>query len=337
MGIKRYVLLSIIYLLAVGLYVYSFNGSNYALNIYTFSLNLPIAVWIVIPAIFLFLASIAHLTYYNIKDFFYKRAIKKDFDTFINVSKGSILGEKSNLKFKTDFFKIPGFVLSTLNYAKKCDVETLENEELKEYYYLVDKIRAGEIQDLKKYKISETNELFIANEKNKLKEDPKYAMTILKKCDSLDDELCKSAYYEVLKIASFAEIKKYPFAIDKDIFRKMMERYLDPEDDFEIDIDSIKQMLEQFNATSEDYLELAEEIRIKLSPDELIDLFGKLYNEKGQIAANAYLFTLYELQMIDKVREILEDSEEEDFLKFKTLLFLRDHGRNINTIKFLKV
>ncbi len=162
-------------------------------------------------------------------------------------------------------------------------------------------------------------------------------MTILKKCDKLDSELCKSAYYELLKIASFTEIKKYPFMIDKDIFRKMMERYLDPEDNFEIDITSIKQMLEQFNATSEDYLELAEEIRIKLSPDELIDLFGKLYNEKGQIAANAYLFTLYDLQMIDKVRGILEDSEEEDFLKFKTLLFLRDHGRNINTIKFLKV
>ena len=83
MGIKRYVLLSIIYLLAVGLYVYSFNGSDYALNIYTFSLNLPIAIWIVIPAIILFLSSLSHLTYYSIKAFFYKRALKKDFETFI--------------------------------------------------------------------------------------------------------------------------------------------------------------------------------------------------------------------------------------------------------------
>lgn len=337
MGIKRYTLLSVVYLFAVGLYVYSFNGNSYTLSIYKFSLNLPIAIWIIVPTIILFIASISHMIYYSIKDFFNNRAIKKDYDTFINVSKSSIFGEKSNLKFKTDFFKIPGLVLSTLNYASKHDIENLENEELKECYRTVDKVRDGEPEDLKKYKISENNELFIKNEENKLKADPKYAYTILKKCDDLSSNLCKKAYHELLNIASFAEIKKYSFPIDKEIFRRMMERYLDPEDNFEIDINSIKQMLEQFNANSEDYLELAEEIRVKLSPDELIDLFSKLYNEKGQIAANAYIFTLYELQMIDKVREILDNSEEEDFLKFKTLLFLRDHGKNINTVKFLKV
>ncbi|MDX1809471.1 MAG: fatty-acid--CoA ligase [Sulfurospirillaceae bacterium] len=337
MGIRRYALLSVIYLFAVGLYVYSFNGNSYALSIYKFSLNLPIAVWIIVPSIILFIASISHLMYYSIKDFFNKRAIKKDYDTFINVTKSSIFGEKSNLKFKTDFFKTPGFVLSTLNYAKKSDIEDLENEDLKECYRIVDKIREGEPEDIKKYKISEDNELFIKNEENKLKADPKYAYTILKKCSDLESEICKKAYYELLNIATFAEIKKYSFPIDKDIFRRMMERYLDPEDNFEIDIASMKQMLEQFNANSEDYLELAEEIRVRLSPDELIDLFSNLYNEKGQIAANAYIFTLYELQMIDKVREILDNSDEEDFLKFKTLLFLRDHGKNIDTVKFLKV
>ncbi len=337
MGIKRYVLFSIIYLLAIGLYVYSFNGNSYTLNLYKLSFNLPIAIWIVAPTIILFLASISHLSYYNIKDFFYKRALKKDFNIFINIAKSSILGEKSNLKLKTDLFKVPGYILKTLEYLKKADIQDLDNEELKEYYNLVDNIRDGKYEDLKKYKLTGDNKLFIKNEENRLKVEPKYCYTILKNCDSLDKELCKNAYNELLNIGTFAEIKKYNFPIDKDIFRRMMEKYLDPEDDFDIDINSIKSMLEQFNATSEDYLELAEEIKVKLAPDQLIELFRKLYNEKGHIAANAYLYTLYELEMIDKVRDILDNSEEDDFLKFKTLLFLRDHDKNIDTIKFLRV
>ncbi|MFK5880762.1 MAG: fatty-acid--CoA ligase [Sulfurospirillum sp.] len=336
MGIKRYVLLSVIYMLAIGLYVYSFNGDSYTLKIYTMPLTLPIALWIIMPVVVLFLASVFHLAYYSFKDFFYKRALKKDLDTYVKVSKKIILGEESSLKFKTDLFKLPSFISKTLNYVKKADVKDLENEELKECYTLVDSIKDGKYEDLKKFKLSPTNELFIMNEKNRLKDEPKYAYTILKTCENLESDLCQEAYNKLLSMGTFSEIKKYKFPINKNIFRKMMERYLDDEDDFNMDIDSIKEMLETFNANSEDYLELAQEIKVKLNPDELIDLFKKLYNEKGHIAANAYLYTLFELEMIDKVREILENSEEEDFLKFKTLLFLRDHGKNIDIIKYLR-
>ncbi|NOX15511.1 MAG: fatty-acid--CoA ligase [Epsilonproteobacteria bacterium] len=337
MGIKRYVLLSIVYMLAIGLYVYSFNGDKYTLDLYALSVNLPIAIWIVVPTFILFLASISHLAFYSFKDFFYNRALQKDYDTFINVSKSRIIGEESNLKFKTKWFKTPGQVIKIFGYMKKADIQNLENEELKQYCQLVDDIQNGKYEDIKKYKLSSENELFIQNEKNKLKDEPKYCYSILKNCKNLDSKLCKLAYNELVSIGTFSEIKKYDFHIDKAIFRRMMERYLDEEDDFDIDINSIEKMLEQFNANSEDYLELAQEIKVKLDPDALIKLFRKLYNEKGQLAANAYLYTLYELQMIDKVREILDNSDEDEFLKFKTLLFLRDHGKTIDTVKFLKV
>lgn len=117
----------------------------------------------------------------------------------------------------------------------------------------------------------------------------------------------------------------------------MMERYLDADDSFEMDIKSIEDMLEQFNADRADYLELAREIKIKLSPDALIALFEKLYNTKGNVAADAYLYVLYDLQMIDKIREILDNSDSDEFVKFKTVIFLRDHGKSIDIDKFLRV
>jgi len=337
MGIKRYILLSIVYMIAVGLYVYSFNGDKYTLDLYALSLNLPIAIWMVVPVFILFLASLSHLSYYSFKDFFYQRALKKDYDTFLNVTKKRILGEDSSLKFKTKWFKIPGIIIKSFEYTNKLDASKIDDEEINQYLTLVHNIQNGQYEDLKKDKLSKTNKVFIKNEKNRLIDEPKYVYTILKTCDNLDNELCKMAYDKLLDIGTFSEIKKYNFPIDKNIFRRMMERYLDDEDEFDIDLNSIENMLEKFNANNEDYLELAQEIRAKLSPEALIKLFRKLYNEKGQLAANAYLYTLYELQMIDKVREILDNSDEDEFLKFKTLLFLRDHGKKIDTIKFLKV
>ena len=337
MGIKRYILLSIVYMLAVGLYVYSFNGDKYTLDLYALSLDLPIAIWIVVPVFILFLASISHLSYYSFKDFFYKRALQKDYDTFLNVAKRRILDEDSKLKFKTKWFKIPGVFIKNFAYTGKLDVSQIDDDEIKQYTELVEKIQSGSYEDIKKYKLPATNKIFIKNEENRLEGEPKYAYTILKTCHDIDNELCKIAYDKLLDMATFADIKKYNFPMDKNIFRKMMERYLDEEDEFDIDINSIENMLEQFNANNEDYLELAQEIKVKLDPERLIKLFRKLYNEKGQLAANAYLYTLYELQMIDKVRDILENSDEDEFLKFKTLLFLRDHGKTIDTIKFLKV
>jgi len=40
--------------------------------------------------------------------------------------------------------------------------------------------------------------------------------------------------------------------------------------------------------------------------------------------------------MIDKIRDILENSDENEYRKFKTLLFLRDHGKNVDSGIFLR-
>lgn len=41
--------------------------------------------------------------------------------------------------------------------------------------------------------------------------------------------------------------------------------------------------------------------------------------------------------MIDKIREILDHADKDEFVKFRTILFLRDHGKSIDLDKFLRV
>ena len=336
MGIKRYIALVIVYLLAIGLYVYSFNGDTYTLEISKFSLSLPIAVWIVVPAILLFIASVLHMLFYSFKEFLNSRALRKDFENYKTFFANKILFEKSKINFKTEWFKFVGRTLELTEF-KEDNQAMLDDEKIVELRNLVAKIENGEVVELKKYKLSKDNPLVIKNKLNKLKVNPKYASTILKKCDDKTSELCQKAYFEFLRYASFEEIQKLDFPPTKEMFRVLMERYLDENDDFEIPLLAIEDLLMKFKATREDYLELAYEIKAKLEPDALIALFEKLYNSPNhEEAADAYLYVLYELQMIDKIRDILENSDEGEFIKFRTLLFLRDHGKNVDSGLFLR-
>ncbi len=337
MGIKRYILLALVYVIAVGLYVYSFNAESYTLELFGASLHLPVALWIVLPVLLLGIASVAHLMIYHVKDFFHERALKKDFETFKEVSKQKILGEKGTIAtFKAEGFKALGDMLGVMQCDPSSEAK-LSDSELAKAYALAHSISQGNYEDLKKYKLSKENPLVIRNSINRLHVEPKYAYEVLKNCKDKSSELCVKAYDALLDIASFNEIKRYDIIPDKRTFRRMMERYLDADDSFEMDIKSIEDMLEQFNADRADYLELAHEIKVKLSPDALIALFEKLYNTKGYVAADAYLYVLYDLQMIDKIRDILDNADADEFVKFKTVLFLRDHGKSIDIDKFLRV
>lgn len=336
MGIKRYILFSLVYMVAIGLYVYSFSGESYALTLFGLSLNLPVALWVILPILLLTLGSVVHLIFYNFKDFLYKRALKKDFELFQEAAKSRILGEEVNYNYKTDGFKFAGKMLQCMAFNPAIPISFLEEDIAKACAVAVS-IQNGNVEDVKKYRLNKANPLVVKNTMNRLNVEPKFATEVLKNCKELDSELCKKAYDTLVNFASFNEIKRYDFPADKKTFRRMMERYLDADDSFDMDLKSIEDMLEQFNADRADYLELAREIKIKLSPDALIALFEKLYNSKGSVAADAYLYVLYDLQMIDKIRDILENSDRDEFVKFKTVLFLRDNGKSIDIDKFLHV
>ncbi len=339
MGIKRYILLTIVYMLAVGLYVFSFNGDMYTLNVYKFSLELPVALWIVLPTILLFIASTTHMMYYSLKDFWKDRAQKRDFENFKIAVSEKVMGEDSTLKYKTERFKFIGKCMKMMEYKEIEDFSS-DDEKIDSNRQIVKSLNEGKIEELKKYRLSSENKLIEQNSFNKLAEDSKYASVILKECKDESSELCQKAYFEYLHYASFEEIKKVGFTPTKEMFRVLMERYLEEEGTIAInlDLDSIQDLLMQFKANREDYLELAYEIKSKLDPDALMALFEKLYNSPDHAAAaDAYLYVLYELQMIDNIRDILENSDEDEFVKWKTILFLRDHGKNVDSGLFLRI
>lgn len=334
MGLKKYILFSAIFISAVGVYVFSFEGGDYSLDFFGQAVSLPIALWIVIPAIFLFLATIFHMMFYGLKEYISVRALKKDYANFVEMLKKRIVGEEYSLDLKTEWFKLPSAIVKNMKFDSVSEVALSEDDEVNSILEIVQKIENGEPVELKKYKLSLSNPVFLQNMRNRLKSNEKFAEDILKKCTDKNDLLCKEAFKAYVGYAPLSSIKRYDYDIDKEIFDIMIDRYKAEENTLSMEAEDILNYAEKTGLSTSEYIELAKKMKNKISPDGLMFVFEKLY-EKDVKAGEAYVYILFELQMIDKIREILENSAEDEFQKYKNLLFLKDSGKNFNIEVFI--
>ncbi len=335
MGLKRYMVFALLLILLIGIYVFSFEGGKYSLDFFGVHITLPIAVWIIVPALILYFFTLLHMMFYGAIDFTKKRALKKGHKNFIKATTNVLLGRDNNVQFRSEWLKLPGAILNIFNIDPRKRAKKVPNEEIQEILDMKERLEKGEVVDLSKYRLPADNPLMIKNFENKLAKDRLYADGILRSCKEIKDEdLCKKAFYELVQYASFDQIKKHGRKIDRHAFDIIMDRYMNENNPIELTTDDIVDMIKELDFEKEDFIKLAKKLKTKMNPDALMFLFERLFNEFPK-ASDAYLFVLFELQMIDKVREILENSAIDEYVKFKHLLYLIDSGKNFDIEMFI--
>ena len=329
MGLKKYILFSIIFIAAVGAYVYSFNGDTYTLTFFGVPLSLKIAIWVVLPTIILAIATVLHILYYSFKSYLMQRNLQKDYKTYLQYVKYHMLDNDIDMKFITKWFELPSKVLNHFKFDAKNDAGDIEDEELKDVIETLRKIESGEFVTLKKYKLPEDNYYVKKNILNKLAQDKKESENILQDCKDKDSDICKNAFEVYCTYASYSDIKNKGFEIDKELFDKLMKRFEDKEDDFKFDVDDLKELLGKFNFDKSEYIKYAKKLKTLLNPEAVLSIYEDLSNDKEE-ALQAYLYLLFEFQMIDKARELLQSVQSKEANKFKYILELKDCGKSFD-------
>jgi len=333
MGIKKYIGGSIIFLIVVGLcvhFVIPNENVYYELSRFGYSLELPVALWLILPATVLFLASVVHLLFYSVKNFLATRANKKDYDTLVLEIKHTLLNEEKSLEYKTASFRTLASCIRKMRYNPKSTDEKTGEETLDEIFGILEKIKGGEYVDLKKFHLRSDNELLNQNRLNFSEDDKKSIAEILKHCTSLDNEACAKAFDAFLKTALYADIKSYDFPLNSEMLLVIFTRYADEYDKLTLSADEIKELLEKTELNAEEFLATAKVLKSVVEPDALLKLYDNLQS-KNHHAAFTYLYILFELMLIDKARDFLENNEDGEFEKFRILLFLRDNGKIVDT------
>lgn len=330
MGFKKYLVFSIILIIAVFGYVYSLELGNYNVTILGYSLDLPIAAWVVVPISLLALATYLHIFFYAIIDFFKKRALSKDHETMIDVIKSNLLEKSATSRFRTKDFKNLYSILTQFKLNISDSRFTSKDEELNKIVVGIQDIKDGKHVNDKTLKINETTKLANLNMLNKVNEQIDFALEVLKKPENYAANVVRQSFENVLKDKSMTTVKKVykNIKLDKDLASKLFEKDAE-NNEFGLSHEEIIKIVKDLDYKKDDFLALAKNYETILQPDQVIALFEKLSSQIDE-ATFAYLHVLCEFEMIDKVREIVSSTPDTEFTAFKALLDLKEAGKHYN-------
>ncbi len=328
MRLKKYIFFSFLLMLIVGGFVYSQIDSRYTFDFLGVPVSLPVAVWIVIPMFLMFLASFFHMAYYSFKNFMVLKKYKKDYDALVDSVAWSLMREPKGHNYKTAEAKNLGAVTDRSKMEPvDLRIET-KDERLKKALDYVKDIVNGIYVEIDGFKLSTTNDLMVQNIRNRLKEEPTYSGVVLKKCEEYPADLCKECLKVYLGFSDISKVKEYVKLFDKDMLFYLID-YAKEHENFKIDYEDLlfilQEMKESFQA--KDYIALAKRIKNLLSPDERLKFF-ELLKTRDEKAEGGYLYTLFDLEMIEKAKEFFETTQEGEWENFKAYLELKECGRN---------
>jgi hypothetical protein len=157
---------------------------------------------------------------------------------------------------------------------------------------------------------------------------------ILNNADKYSEELVSLVFTNYAKTAPLNLIEKYKAFLSKKVLFKIVERVNADENILEISTDSLVALFSEVELDEDGLISLSATLASNMLPDERIKLF-KTLSDENEIATPAYLYTLFDLEMIAPAEDILESSQPEEFIYFKAYKALKDCHKHFNIDLFI--
>lgn len=338
MHIKKYTIAALILIILVGWYVYAFiTQENFGFEFFGISMpSLSIALWVVVPMIVLYIASVLHILFYSFLSTLKSRKYTKDYDKMVDAMTDAYLGkENRSNSFKTDRYKLLGALIDNATIFPLGELNTnVENKKLSEVLSAINSIRKGEVAELKKYSLLPSNQLYIQNERNRYKKGDISEEDILGDKNRYDISLRKEVYVDFAKTAPLKSIEKYKDALSKEALFEILSRVNADKNTLVVSNESLITLFNDLKLEQKDYIEASKTLSKSMLPEQRIKLFETLSNEK-EGAMDAYLFTLFDLEMITPAKEILDFSQNGEYVPFKAYAALRACGKHYDINLFV--
>lgn len=308
----------------IGAVAYTVNPNNYIIEMMGINFNFPVAVWIVLPMLLLFLFTVAHMLFYGLRNYFKLKKWEKDTQTLEDALYWSLVNEPKEQKYAMDQIGSTAALLSKASLTVSDNVDGL-SPRLSKVVNMIQKIKNGEYVDLKDEKMSKVfnqgNPILIQNRLNCLESDEKFVEGVMKDNSSYSEAVQKEALHAFARKTNFETARKYVRVFDVKNFLVMLNR-VNQEDDMGLNKEILTDFVKGLKLSCSDFISIAEVTKKYFRPDENLALFYE-YQKENTRAQNAYLYLLFEYELIDQVGIYLEEQEEDEFLKFRAFYHLK--------------
>ncbi len=337
MHIKRYTIVSLLLIAFVGWYVSTFVSSE-TVSINMMGIEIPplsVSIWAMIPLFIFYLASVSHIAFYSILGSFSLRKYEKDYNAILDCISDAYLGkENRHHMFKTRKYQLLGSLIdNTTLFPKNISLSLIKDEKISSTIKLIEDIRKGEVVDLKKSFLSVDNPLVVQNERNRYKSSSQSAEDFLKSPNKYNSELLSEIYKDFVQTATLSTIEKYKSQMSNDSLYIILSRVNADENTLEISNETLSNLFNTLELDPNDYIKISAALSLMI-PEQRMRLFETI-SDLNDDAMQAYLFTLFDLEMIAPADAILEISQSHEYQNFKAYRALKECHQNFNINLFV--
>ena len=340
MYIRRYFIAGLLLIGLVGGYVYQYiTKATMHIDFFGVTLpSLPIAAWVAVAMGLLFAATLFHMVFYSIVGSFRLRRFQKDFDHLREAVIDAYLkkADREHI-FKTERYALLGHLVDHTDMEPQEDIGHIADEKISTVVQTIFQVRRGEVADLNKFNLPVDNPLMHRNLLNRYRAGELSDEEILSKCEEYPKDLCQTAYEHLVVEGTVHDIEKYREFMTFDALKTVLERINADENTINLPNATLIDFFERIgDLTSLDYLYLATVVADHMLPEQRIKLFESL-SEKDDKALDAYLLTLFDLEMIDKAKELLETTTGDEYQLFKAYAELKGCSKHYDIKIFARM
>jgi hypothetical protein len=324
MRLGLYIFATLVLVAIVAAFTYTINPNYYAMELMGINFNFPIAFWIVLPMILLFIFTVIHIFFYGLKNYFLLKKWQKDTNTLEDALYWSLVNEPKEQKYVIEELGNSARLLGKSSINVSDNVDGL-SPRLSRVVNIIQKIKNGEYIDLKEEKMSKVfnagNPILIQNRLNRLKSDEKFIEDVMRSTSEYSPQVKAQALEVFASQATFTEARKYISVFDVGNFLGMLKR-INTEHNLELTPEILTDFVKSLDLSCRDFIEIALVTKKYLRPEENLALFRN-YEQENENAQNAYLYLLFEYELNEQVGVYLDEHEEDDFMKFRAFYELK--------------
>ncbi len=328
MRIGLYIFAALTLMGIVGALVHMVNPNNFLIEVMGINFNFPIAVWVILPMLLLLLFTVIHMSYYGLRSYFKKKKWLHDAETLEDALYWSLVHEPKEQKYMVDSIKRSAVLLSRSTVDVVDGIEGM-SDRLTKIVNVLNKIKNGEYVDLKENKLAkvfnEGNPHLIKNRLNRLHSDPEFVEEVMKSSSKFSELVQKEALSIFASKETFYKARKYAKIFDVENFMVMLNRAAEDEE-MGLTAEILNDFIEALKLKCVDYVRIAKVTKKIFSPDQNLALF-KGYQKEDPKAQNAYLYLLFEYELLDKIADYFEEHEEYEFVKYRALYELKKQDK----------
>lgn len=313
----------------IGAFAYTINPNNYIVEVMGINFNFPVAVWLVLPMILLLVFTVIHMLYYSLRSYFKLKKWQRDAETLDDALYWSMMNEPKEQKYAIPEVASAATLLGKANLNVTDAVEGL-SPRLSKALNVVNKIKNGEYVDLKEHKMSKVfndgNPILVHNRLNRLNADEKFVEEVMKSSSSYSNDVKAAALALFASRETFFKARKYAKIFDRKNFFVMLHR-TQTEEDMELTSEILDDFVNALKLSCQDFANIANVTKKLFRPDDNLALFKK-YQEHNPKAQNAYLYLLFEYELMDEVAAYLEEHDDSEFIRSRAILELKRENKN---------